>query len=241
MPDKSKIFRTLGIIIFSIGILAGTVLFILMNWANFEAYFYFGYTAPADEKLTSLRCPLLMTTSESSAVTISLSNNTNRDVSPSINIDISYLDTMRSERNNYPLAAGETRTLSWTVTPQDMVFGHLIMARVYVFSTYTLPSRANTCGTVVVNLPGLTGLELFVMLFGFNLVCMAVGWGLWLVSARPFQLDGLITMRAMAFFTVIVSLGILAGCIGWWPLGLICTAIIVLLLITVVGYYVQKA
>ncbi len=40
------------------------------------------------------------------------------------------------------------------------------MARVFVFSTFTLPSRANTCGTVMVNLPGLTGIELFVIVTG---------------------------------------------------------------------------
>jgi hypothetical protein len=241
MQGKKKLFRILGIIFFSAGILVGMVIFILMNWAYFEAYFYFGYAAPADKTLTTLRCPLLMTTSDMGAVTISITNNADRDLAPSIRTEISYFGAARSERTNYPLAAGETRRLSWSVTSNDMVFGHLIMARVFVYSAFTLPSRANTCGTVVVNLPGLTGIQLFVIVLAFSLACMAAGWGLWLSGSRPFQADGLIATQAMSLFTVIVLLGLLAGFVSWWGVGLICIVASVLLIIAVVGYYIQKA
>jgi hypothetical protein len=241
MHGNKKLFQTLGIIFFSAGTLAGMVLFILMNWAYFEAYFYFGYTAPADESLTTLRCPLMMTTGDTGTVTIRLSNNSDRAVSPTIRTEISYFGATRTDKNTYPLAVGETRILSWTVTRNDMVFGHLVMARVYVNRTYTLPSLSNTCGTVMVNIPGLTGTEVFVMLLAFSLGCLAAGWGLWLGGSRPVQADGMVTLRAMVFFTVIVLLGVLAGSFGWWGLGLICTALSVLLLFTVVAYYVQRA
>ncbi len=241
MQSKKKIFRTLGIIFFSAGILAGMVMFVLMNWAYFEAYFYFGYTVPAEKVLTTIRCPLLMTTSETGVVTISITNSTNKDLSPSIRTEISYSDVVRSERLNYSLPANETRTLSWAVTPDDIVFGHLIMARVYVYSVYTLPSLANTCGTVVIDLPGLTGIQLFVIVLGFSLAGMTAGWILWLVGNRPLLMEGFIATRAMVIFTAIVLLGILAGCLGWWGLGLICAVASVLLILTVVIYYIQKA
>jgi len=241
MQSKKKFFRELGIIFFSAGILVGMVMFILMNWAYFEAYFFFGYTAPADKALTSLRCPLLMTTADTGVVTISITNNTDRDLAPLIRTEISYFGAAKSERTEYPLAAGETRRLNWTVTPDNMVFGHLIMARVFVYSSYTLPSRSSTCGTLVVNLPGLTGIQLFIITLVFSLIGIAAGWGLWLAGSRPLQADGLIATRAMVIFTVVVLIGILAGCIGWWGAGLICTVASVLLIVTVVGYYIQKA
>jgi hypothetical protein len=241
MQGKKKLFRTLGVIFFSASVLVGMLMFILMNWAYFESYFYFGYTFPADKALTTLRCPLLMTTAETGAVTFNITNNTDRDLSPLIRTEISYYGAARSERINYPLAAGETRRLRWTVTSDDMVFGHLIMARVYVYSTFTLPSRTNTCGTVVVNLPSLTGIQLFVIVLAFILVCMALGWGLWLAGSRPLQTEGVIATRAMAVFTPVVLLGVLAGCMGWWGAGLFCAVAGVLLILTVVGYYIQKA
>jgi len=240
MQSKRKLFSTLGIIFFSTGILVGMVIFVLMNWANLEAYFYFGYTPPAEKKLSTLRCPLLMTTSDTNAVTINITNNSKWDRAPLIRTEISSFGTIRSERINYPLAAGETRKLSWTVTSEDMVFGHLIMARVYVFRAYTLPSQANTCGTVVINLPGLPGIQLFIIVFAFSLACMASGWSLWLVGNRPLQADGMIAIRAMSLFTVVVLVGLITGIVGWWGAGLICTVISVLLISSVVGYYIQN-
>jgi hypothetical protein len=241
MESKTKLLRALGTIFLSTGILAGMVLFILMNWAYFEAYFYFGYIARAQKALTTLRCPLLMTPADTGAVTIRLTNSTDMDLEFLIRTEISYIGVTKTERAQYPLAAGETRTLSWTVTSEDVVFGHLILARVFVFNTFTLPSRANSCGTVFVSLPGMTGIQLFVLVLAFSLICMATGWSLWLAGNRPLQAEGLIATRAMASFTIVVLLGIIAGCFGWWGLGLFCTIAAVLLTFTVVGYYIQKA
>jgi hypothetical protein len=241
MQSKKKILRTLGVIFFAAGILVGMVTFILMNWAYFEANFYFGTTVPADKPLTTLRCPLLMTTSDTGEVTIVLTNNTNRDLAPSISTDISYKDVFQSERNNYPIAAGQTGMMGWTVTSDDMVFGHLIMARVYVFSAFTMPSRTGACGTVMVNIPGLSGIEVLIITMAFILVSIVAGWILWLIGSRPFQTEELIATRAMAFFTPVVVLGLVGGFIGWWLLGLICAVACLLLIIVVVGYYIQKA
>ena len=114
------------------------------------------------------------------------------------------------------------------------------MAQVYVNRSYTLPSCANTCGTVVLPLTGLTGVQLFIIVLSFSLVGLAVGWGLWLAGNRPIQGEEIIVPRAMLFFTAIVVLGILGGLVGWWGLGLFCAAAGVLLTISVLGYYIQK-
>jgi hypothetical protein len=182
-----------------------------------------------------------MTSSETGAVTASITNNTDRDLSILVQTEISYYGAATSERVSYPLAVGETRRLSWTVTSDDIVYGHLIMERVYVFNTYTFPSRTNTCGTVVVNLPGLTGIQLFIIVLALSLAGMAAGWSLWLAGSRPLHVEGFIAMRAMIILTAVVLIGILSGCVGWWALGLICCVASVLMIFTVVGYYIQKA
>jgi hypothetical protein len=234
MQGKKKLFRTLGAILFLVGALVGMVMFVLMNWANFEAYFYFGYSAPADKALTSMRCPLLMTTSETGEVAIHLTNDSELDLAPLIQTEISYFGAATSERLNYPLAAGET------VTSENMVFGHLVLARIFVYRAFTLSSYTKTCGTVMVNLPGLTGIQLFIILLVFILVSMTAGWMLWLAGSRPLQTEAIIATRAMSIFTVIVLLGILVGCFGWWVVGLICTFASVLLILVVAVYYIQK-
>jgi len=167
-----------------------------------------------------------MTTADTGAVSIRYTNSTDRDLSPAIQAEISYYGAARLERYNSPFAAGETRRLSWKVTSDDMVFGHLILARVFVFSVFTLPSETNTCGTVMVDLPGLTGMQLFVLLLGIILVCIATGWGMWVYGNRSLQEEGLIARWAMLIFTALVSLGLLAGLIGWWGAGIICAVAI---------------
>jgi hypothetical protein len=240
MQSTQKLFRTLGIILFCAGVLAGMVMFILMNWAYFEASFYFGYSAPADKKLTNLRCPLVMTTSDTGEVTMSVTNTTKMDLSIPVQIELSYYGAANLVNTAYPVSAGETRSLSWPVTSDNLVFGHLVMARVYQFSAYTLPSRTNTCGTVMVALPGVTGMEVFISMLVFSLGGLAAGWGLWLAGNRPLQGEGIIATRAMTFFTIIVVLGFLGGILGWWGLGLICAAGVLLLTISVAGYYIPK-
>jgi len=240
MQSTQKLFRTLGIILFCAGVLAGMVMFILMNWAYFEASFYFGYSAPADKTLTNLRCPLVMTTSDTGEVTMSVTNTTKMDLSIQVQTELSYYGATTLVNTAYPVSAGETRSLSWPVTSDNLVFGHLVMAHVYQFSAYTLPSRTNTCGTVMVALPGVTGMEVFISMLVFSLGGLAAGWGLWLAGNRPLQREGIIATRAMTFFTIIVVLGLLGGILGWWVLGLICAAGGVLLTISVAGYYIPK-
>jgi hypothetical protein len=240
MNNKKKLLRTLGIIFFTIGIVAGMVMFVFMNWANFEAFFYFGYNIRADKALSTIRCPLLMTSSETAALTIRLTNNTELDLAIPILTEISNSDVARSEKTDYPIAKGETRKLSWRVTSGDIVFGNLILAHVYVNQKFTLPSRANTCGTVVVNLPGLTGLQLFFILLAFITGCLVAGWWFWLSGSRSLQTEGLIATRAMSVFTIIVVIGLLAGCIGWWLVGLICCVASLLMILVVSVYYFQK-
>jgi hypothetical protein len=241
MQGKNKVLRTLGTIFFIAGILVGMVMFILMNWANFEAYFYFGTTAPADKSLPTLRCPLLMTTAYADEISIRLTNDTKLDLSPQIRTEISSSDLARVETANYPLPAGETTKLSWGVNANDMVFGHLILARVFVFSAYTLPSRSSTCGTVIINLPFFSGIDIFILALAFIVVCMAAGWGLWLAGSRPFQKNEVVAARAMVFFTIAVVIGLIAGIIGLWVAGVVCMVACLLLIVVVVGYYIQKA
>jgi hypothetical protein len=241
MDGRKKIFRTLGVIFFSVGVLLGMVMFILMNWAFLEATYFFGYNVRPEKALSTLRCPLLMTTTDQGTVSLSLTNSTDRDLPFIVRTEFNDFNAATLDRRSYPFKPGETRTLSWPVSSAKTAFGHLILARVYVFSAFTLPSLGGTCGTVVVDLPGLTGVELFKIVLGASLAGMAAGWGFWFAANRPLQKDGIISRRAMSFFTALVVIGLVAGVIGWWGLGLMCAVGCLLMIISVVGYYVQKA
>jgi hypothetical protein len=93
----------------------------------------------------------------------------------------------------------------------------------------------------MVNVPGLKGIQLFVIALILSLGSMAAGWSLWLTGSRPVQPEGMVTLRAMVILTQVILLGIIAGIFGLWGLGLICAVVSVVLIYTVVGHSIQKA
>jgi hypothetical protein len=237
---SKKPLRLAGIILFLAGSLLGVVLFTLMNWAYLEADFYFGFAGKPDKKLTSLRCPLLMTSGETGRVSARLTNTTNKDLAPIIRTEFSENNFIAIDEKPYQLAAGETRRLSWNVNSDNLAFGHLVLARVHVANTYTLPSYGNACGTVMLDVPGVTGSQLFIIWLAFVLAAMTLGWILWLAGNRPILSEAISVTRAMVLFTVATLLGLAFGIIGEWLGGLFCLVACVLLFISVLGQYIQK-
>ncbi len=239
MQTRAKWLRFSGIFFFSISTLFGAVLFGLINWAALEAYFYFGYGAPADKPLTTLKCPLIMTAAETGSVTISYTNLSDRTASPDVRTDISYLDLVRSDLSQPSFAPGETRKLRWKVTSSDVVFGNLIMAQVNIARYSTLPSREGTCGILFVNLGRLKGGQALGIALAIWLASVLLGWGLWLRGTRHVQGRIHNATVVMILLTAAVLVGMLAGDKGLWGLGIACLVLVVLLSVAVVGYFIQ--
>ncbi len=240
MDKNKRIFRTAGILLFAIGVVTGMVLFVFMNWAAFEAYFFFGYSAPSEKALSTLRCPLLLIRNEPGAASFHITNTTDRDLELLIRTEISNLGAARMERTTYPIAAGETLRISLPFNEDDVVFGNLLLVRVYIYGAYTLPSRSSTCGTIIMNVHGLSGNVLFALMLATSLAGMAAGWWLWIAGNRPFKTEGLIATRAMVIFSVLVPLGIAGGILQWWGLGLFSMVGCVLMILALAYYYIQR-
>jgi hypothetical protein len=230
--------RISGIIFFFICVLLGTAIFVSINWAALEAYFYFGYGAPADKPLTSLRCPPVMTAAETGAFTISYTNPLDFAATPNIQTDISYLDLTTTQRFQPSFAPGETRTLRWEMTPANVVYGHLILVQVNVSSFSALPSRQGTCGTLFVNLSKLTGAQVLGIALAAWLLSTLLGWGLWLTGSRRAQGKTRSETTIMMFLTADLLAGFLAGYQGWWGMGVACLVLVVLLIVAAVGYFI---
>ncbi|MGD0613365.1 MAG: hypothetical protein ABSB41_17850 [Anaerolineales bacterium] len=239
MNRTPKLTRPLGIAFFSCGILADMLLFALLSWAGLEAYFYFDYM-PAEKALTTLRCPFVLTSHESGLVTVTYSNPSRLTLAPQVQTEISSPELYRTVNTMPSFAPGETKELQWTITSQDVVFGHLILAEVYVSPVYDTPDREGRCGTLWVDLPMLTGSELFAGVLTASLLFMALGWGLWISGNRPIRGGRPEATRAMLALTSIVLLGTIAGVLGWWLLGLVCLVLTLLLILSTLGYVIQR-
>jgi hypothetical protein len=228
MKPSIKFFRSLGLILFFAGTLFGMALFGGLTWANLEADFYFGFGIQGETSL-KMACPLIMAPAETGQVTITISNPSDRPVDPLIQVDTSGPIIGRSLREHLSIEPGSTQTASWEVGSGDLAFGHLILAKVYQFQALSLQSADDTCGILVINVPGLTGKEIYLLALTASLLAGVLGFVVWLASHRAAGERVPSDMGGMLLLAGIVAAGIVVGSLGWWVAGLLAMAASLLL------------
>lgn len=178
MKPQNKNLRKLGTLVFFAGALLGIAFFTALTWPDLEAKFYFGYNGGAETKLP-LTCPHIVTPQDSSAVVASITNKVDRPINPMIETEISspIIEIFREE---YTVESGQTRLIEWPVGSKNVTFGHLIMAQAYQFGSYRTPTATATCGSLFLNIPLLTGFQIYLLLLILSLVGIVLGIFLWL-------------------------------------------------------------
>ena len=235
-----KSIRTIGLILFVVGITLGLVLFGMFAWAKLESDFYFGYSYRADEPLMSLSCPRIMNLSEVKPIVVTLKNPTKKVVSPMIEVNISNHGVFRTIRTQPSLDPGETQKLQWEVTSDDVEFGHLVLVKVFVFSASVLPSRQGNCGILVVNFPVVSGNLIFAGLLSLSLISMATWAGIWFIHQRQSQERVPYTTSGMIALAIIVLAGIITSLLGAWLPSLCLFAIAILLIASYTAYMLRS-
>jgi hypothetical protein len=238
---KNKIVRNLGVLIFTVGVVFGVALFSIVIWGDFEAA-RFDAAYRFDEPLRSVRCPVIMTEVDVGSVSASFSNPTDDPVEFRIRTHISQgsATLMREENSTLPLAPGESQRIGWTVTPDDAAFGRLILARVRLFPRYPLPARDGSCGILFLSTSALNGNQIFAFILAVALLCMGIGAGLWVIVHRPLLGLGLAVTRSMSALAGCILVGMIVGLLGSWMFGGIILVITVLLVATIIGYFLTQ-
>jgi hypothetical protein len=218
MKTKNKFLMGLALVVFFAGSVIGILFFAGLVWPSLEANFYFGYNGGADTKLR-LACPRILTPQDTSAaVTATVSNKTDRAISPHFQAQISgpIMQTIRSEPNIEP---GQTVDIRWPIGADDVSYGHLVLAQVYQFSSYKTGTATATCGSLFLFLPGVRGNQIYSSLFIISMAAICVGVLLWRLASG--DMTGLEQehFSGMLLLGVVVLAGILLGTLGQWILG----------------------
>jgi hypothetical protein len=231
------VIRPLAVLLFSLGLLLGLVLFGATIWADFEAVLFnpgLSYDAP----LRSLRCPVMITRSQTGTVTASLANPLDRSTERYVRAHITdgYVTLIREVNKSVPLAPGEKQQLKWSVTADDAAFDRFILIKIVVRGRYPLPSRQGTCGVLVVDVPFLKGGQVFGLSLAVGLLSMVAGYSLWSRACRPLGQREQQVARAMVALTAVVIVGTFVGWMGWWLPGFILFVITLLGIGVIIGY-----
>jgi hypothetical protein len=232
MSNHKKTIRNLAIFFFSVGVLLGMFLAGAATWTDLEATFY-GFGKVADNPLTTLRCPVLMMATETGIIRATLSNNSELPVDARVRVYVSNPGPIRIVETITPLAPGETKKVEWTVTSEDVDFGNLILLKVLAFAYYKAPVREEWCGILVLNLPHLSGNQVFTSALGLSLAGLLIGIGLWVIGGRPLKGKTLSAFRAMIWLAALVLADMVVSFMGLWLFGLIFFVVAALLILSV--------
>ncbi|TAK10663.1 MAG: hypothetical protein EPO32_14510 [Anaerolineae bacterium] len=239
--NNNKIVQLLGGLVLVVGLLMGLGFTAVATVGDLEsAIFVSGL--PADERLASLRCPLVMNAGETANVTADITNHSDRarlrTVRAQISIGLSNLT--REEEAHFEQPAGETRQLAWEVTPEDAAYGEsLILVQVYSVPNSPLPSLSGSCGIMLVNIPGLTGQQIVGVFFALTLLCITVGGGMWLASHRPLEGRAARQATGLGTLTAFVILGMAGSLTGIWIIGLAAVVLAIILSASLFGTFAR--
>lgn len=241
---REKIFRRIGIILFAFGVLLGMALTAVTVWADLEASFFDADLASrGGEPLKTLRCPVLMTTSEVGVVRVDVENPVEKPIELRLRAHISegFVTLLREVNATLPLEPGEKTTAEFYLTGDDVTFNWLVLVRVLQFRYYPLPSRQAACGVLVLDVPFLTGSQLLALVIAVTLLSLVGGIALWVFGNRPLNRPALATARTMGALTVSLLIGFTVGAMGSWLIATLLFAINLLLVFEIVRHAVDRS
>src|SRR5262245_50948161 len=196
-----------------LGALLSLTVAVLATWSDLEAAFY-GFDRRASTPLQTLRCPIIMNRYETGIVSVKVSNTTSRKLSPSVRAEFSTRITPVSTLDSVELAPGESKTVTWTIGPDNIDLRRFIFSKVLVFATYPLPDREAACGTFVIDLP-IPGRVVLSVLLVLGLAGMGGGWFM-LNRLRRQSIRLEKPLRPLTFLTIVIVLAMAVSLAGWW-------------------------
>jgi hypothetical protein len=234
MKKNNKLVGWLGIFIFVLGVAAGIAYQSIATWGEIESSM-FNPGVPVDDRLDTLRCPLIITSNEVATVSATFENPTERDRIRIVRASVSegFLTLRREITTNLPLEPGEVRTLEWEVTADDAAWGRYVFVRVYTPRTAPLlPAQTKACGILVVNWPWVKGSYIANTLLILGLLGPLLGLGIWSGVYWPFAGDKYERAYLMGILTALVLGGLYLSIVGQWIPHLLLLVILFFLLVS---------
>ena len=232
MIKNTRLSLPLAISAYVIGLLVGFYVILVAAWADMESTVY-GFERLANAGLGGFHCPLLMTATETSTISLKVSNSTDNHITPSIRTQISTPVLPKESVENLRLAPGESTQLSWSVGPENIDLQRFIFAKTLLYSAFPVPSQETTCGIFILNVPG-TGKVILPLLIALSLA--GLGWGLYEMNRLRFSYAWLRQRRgSLAFLALMILLGWLLSFVGGWMLPLLVLVVTFLVIVILLG------
>jgi hypothetical protein len=236
--NKKYFMRIIGILLFVIGTAVGLMLFGISTWANLEAAFY-GFSVTEGGRLDSLVCPVLMTKTEIGTVKAEYKNSSDTPIQFTVRADFSHPTSIRSVSSTLALDPHQSRWVEFHMTSEDIDYGKFIFVRVTNTTAISISVRQADCGIMVLNIPKLTGNEIFTIAMIVTLGGIIAGSIILEIYGRPLTGKMQDVTRAMKTLGVFTLLGMLVSFNGVWVLGVLIFAVSILAIGVIIGYFLS--
>jgi len=222
-----KTLRILGYILFFVGVIFSFALAVVSTWNRVEAtnYYFSGATYPL---FKGLHCPVMITRSEQGSVTAVFDNPVDQVDNVFYRVEISNIAAPRRIADQIAVPPHGRERLQWGISAADIDLRFFVFVKITTQPNALRPTREATCGIAVLNIPGVTGNQIFMIAMALSLLGIGMGLGLLQranLNAEPSTRYGLLVLG------VVVLLALMSGLIGWWLAGIALEIITILLLV----------
>ena len=226
---QRRSIKTLGSVLFLLGVFLSLALALAAIWGDYEAMSYFfngaGYGA-----FDSLNCPVLMSRTEVATISATFDNPSDAAIQPYYEVEVSATASSRDLEKQITVPPHTSRTVQWTVDANDLNLGSFILIKMDVLPVAGFSTREATCGVLLLNLAGPSGERIVGAVLAVSLLGILLGLGIRDSGERAATDKALSTQNGMRATGVAALLALLAGLMGWWLIGVLFMAGTMLLL-----------
>ena len=138
------------------------------------------YTLKSDSLGLAVRCPLVLSAHETGTISTVISNSLNEEVLPVVTAKFSREGVPQETSETLTLAPGASKAMTWHVDASNIIYGRLILVNVSQRNYRDLTARQGYCGILFLNMLGMSGSLILILICAVSLFCMLGGGMLWL-------------------------------------------------------------
>lgn len=232
----------LGVVVYALGVLVGIAFNLRVGYGYLELWSFWGdpeiipydYTANENEfSLAGFRCPQLLTPGETKNFSIRIKNQTDKQITPVIQILVSERerkDSYTRLKEEFTLNPGETKEFTQPLFADSSMIHYAIDVRILVALSRSVPaSMTRQCPVFVEQLGNLKGTQILALVAIFTVVFSAAGIGLfWKYSSEEMKRNRR-AVRYMTGFAGFVCIILLSNILKFYLLALLWMLLAILL------------
>jgi len=230
MKFNALIGTVFSLLVFLTGVLLEIAISAGVLWGELEAR---SNTSSSVKSGLSMGCPHLLSFDETGVVRASVTNPLDQDIQPMVTAQISRNNGNQQMSQTLTLAPHESKTVQWKVGVSNILYGRLVLVSVLQGKYQDSPARQGSCGILFLNLFGMNGREMIILLCLTSFAFLVLGAVTWMRVHWPLNSRDENIARAFGSLGALATLGLFAALLRWWGLIIILDAVALILIVVI--------